>query len=222
MVLCYNGSMEDNSNKKLIIVLLLLFAVIVGLGVTIGVLYYINTSTTSGGEVVEVEDDSEDEEMKRLAITEELMMQRIEKIEKETEELVNQQPVDVVRINKIYDEAIEYAKKNERRDYIMPLLMKRNELYTSHGMDREALDALALVDPNLFSDADKYRLYYNVVVLAEKIGDSELLEKYNKLLDGVSESYFEHLRWFEEEEKKTEAELETLYGNEESEDYEDL
>lgn len=213
---------EVKENKTLIGVLVALVVVIIGLSVAIIV---VKNGRSDGDGVVEVEkDDDADEdsemseeekaEIAKLEASEAVMMEKVEQVEQEAERLINETPVDTARINALYDEAMEFARQNERKDYVDAFIFSRDELYYKKGMYREELDAFLTVNFDEFSDTLKYLYYTRIIYLAEMVGDEKIKNEYEALREPFVDWYNERLEWDEKEARQLEAELDRLYGKE--------
>lgn len=122
------------------------------------------------------------------------------------EKLIQEDPVDVERINELYDVAIANAMKNNRPDYMVSLILHRNNMFVSRDLKQEALDALLAGDYSMLTDADLYRLYSKVIELAEALNNKEVLDKYQKLREGVADEYWADYNGTEASNEKTNIE----------------
>lgn len=129
--------------------------------------------------------------MSEEEFTEAQMMEEFERIDTEVKKLLEKNPVDIDAINALYNGGIELAKKNDRPDYIISLNLERKDNLMSKGLTKEALDAMLTMNFGDYSEPDQYRLYSEVIELAEKVGDNEVVSKYKALRAKVEPAYLE-------------------------------
>lgn len=196
------GSVNE---KHLLIALLCLVVIIVGLVVAIVIINY----NQSGNEIIEELDDTDDgvscyydddddenvcEDNTEQIRSENEMMKAIENIEKEEQTMVDRGSIDINRINRMYDDAIQDATVLQRNDYVFVLISSRTDFLKENGLQKDALDALLKTNFDLFLDPDKYRLYSEIIEIADSINDAETSSRYRQLLETVADEYWADYR----------------------------
>ena len=186
------GKSETETKRwSLLSVLIVLIIVIVGLIVGI-VIVRMNTSSPETGfdptseinidDIVVNENDLSEgetvEEVKERLYQQKKWQVAVENIEKQVDELLDENPVDAVAINKLYNEGIEKAKEEGRYVYVYALVRSRSDKYLEKNLKREALDALMSVDLEMFDNVEDYRFCSQIIQLANELGDKEVANKY--------------------------------------------
>ena len=183
------------SNNLLIIILSLLGLIISGLLIAI---LFINkpikpvenpdeetVKYDEDGDIIEEEKyELEPKDLDAIEIN-----QKYQDINKQAQELLNSNPVDVKKINELYDSGIEFAISKGRNDYIISFYNSRNDALVAKGLKREALDALITVDVSSLDQPDQYRYYTAVIELAEELNDNATVSKYQELRAPTEEAY---------------------------------
>lgn len=145
------------------------------------------------------EDDNETVcESDEAVLREKQLVDESSRVEEAVWRLLDQEPVDVDAINKLYDDAVAKALELDRKDYIIVFANNRNRALLSKGLKREALDALLAIDFDLFLGPDQYRLYTKIIDLATELNDAEILNEYQALRAKVEEDYMVDYRNTEE------------------------
>jgi len=110
-------------------------------------------------------------------------------VEARVQELLNENPVDVNAIRELYAQNIqpllEYGDYSRANSFIY----SEKEALLSKGFKREALDALTEVDYSIFPEPSQYRRYRDIIQLAEELGDTEVIAKYQPLADKTKAAY---------------------------------
>lgn len=179
------------NNKHLIIVLSILVCAIIALTTAI-IIAKVNAPVQE--EPVAEEEDEETYDLYWEGMSEdeyqEAQLAELEAtLHDQTSQLLNQQPPDIDAVNKIYDSAIATALEQGRKDYIISFTDQRKDDFLAFGLTQAALDAMLTTDFSIFSEPDQYRLYTEVVELAEELNNSTVLEKYKALQKSVEAAY---------------------------------
>lgn len=200
------SSEQDRGNKGLMGVfcglVLLIIVLVVGI-----VVFRMNNGGGVGEDELEIteEDLIEGETMedarKRISTGAELEKNKNE-IEEKVGELLEADEVDVDAVNELYNEGIEKAIQLDRKDYAVELILSRNEAFLSKNMKREALDAMIAVDVEMFDNVEKYYYYSEIIELAEKLNDKELVAHYTDERKAIEADY---IRQNEERDEFVEA-----------------
>ncbi len=200
------SSEQDRGNKGLMGVfcglVLLIIVLVVGI-----VVFRMNNGGGVGGDELEIteEDLIEGETMedarKRISTGAELEKNKNE-IEEKVGELLEADEVDVDAVNELYNNGIERAIQLDRKDYAVKLVLSRNEAFLSKNMKREALDAMIAVDVEMFDNVEKYYYYSEIIELAEKLNDKELVAHYTDERKAIEADY---IRQNEERDEFVEA-----------------
>jgi hypothetical protein len=110
-------------------------------------------------------------------------------IKDKVEKLLNNDPVDVAAINKVYNEGMAKANEYGRHDYVVEIIELRNNSFLSKNLNQEALDALLTVDPEIFDNVEKYYYYTKIINVANELGNQELMNKYTAKRAEVEEDF---------------------------------
>ncbi|MBR2725977.1 hypothetical protein IKE87_01790 [Candidatus Saccharibacteria bacterium] len=172
---------DAGKNKKILICVLVGLGILI-IGLVIGLIVTFNSKKSDG--TIDTPDEMEAAMEIDKKITEEAVYAR-----EEATKLLEQNPVDVNRINELYNNAISLALNNNRADYMAVLVYDRNELLTAKGLKKEALDALLSLDYSTLSEPNKYRTYTLIVDLARELGENDVLAEYEELQKSVSRAY---------------------------------
>lgn len=176
----------DKNNKLLMGILGGLLLIIIGL--TVGVVI-MNINKNDGTDVARNDDEeivvNEDDllegetmEEAKIRLTQDREWDGIKKdIENKVDELLNSNSVDIDAVNKIYNEGIEKATEWNRHDYVVDLVVSRTNKYSAKGLEREALDALLAVDPEILDNVEKYYYYTSAIDLATKLNEQNLVNE---------------------------------------------
>ena len=173
-------------NRNLVVVLIGLSIVAVVLLVAIVFVVLKNNNGGGGNEaelVVTEEDLIEGETMedaKQRMLVDAEMEKNKKEIEGKVEKLLEASEVDVDAINDLYNDGIDKAIQAGRKDYVVDLVLSRNDAFLTRNLKREALDAMLAVDAGMFDNIEKYYYYTEIIELAEKLGDEELVAHYKK------------------------------------------
>ena len=183
------------NNTLLIVVLSLLGLLISGLLIAI---FFINkpkepidnteeetVKYDEDGDIIEEENyELEPKDLDAIEIN-----QKYQDINKEAQALLNTEPVDIKKINELYDSGIAFAVSKGRNDYIVSFYNSRNDALVAKGLKQEALDALLTVDINSLGQPDQYRYYTKVIELAQELNDNATATKYQELRAPTEEAY---------------------------------
>ena len=115
--------------------------------------------------------------------------QKYQDINKEAQALLNTEPVDIKKINELYDSGIAFAVSKGRNDYIVSFYNSRNDALVAKGLKQEALDALLTVDINSLGQPDQYRYYTKIIELAQELNDNTTVTKYQELRAPTEEAF---------------------------------
>ena len=178
------------NNKHLILILSVLGAIIVALVIAI-IVVNVNTPTKEEPTVTEEErelywDDMSEEELEEAHFLEEWYS-----IKDQVGKLLEEENVDTETINKLYYDAIEKEISNKRLDHAYSYIIEWKNNLLSKDLKQEALDGLVKVNYEAFYAPDQYRLYKELIDLADSLGDSSTKQKYEALLAGVEAAYNE-------------------------------
>lgn len=220
-----------NHNKVLIAVLSILGVLIFGLAVAIIAVSINNNdnnnninsddNTTDLSAGCEPNENGElycDDVPYNDVLIDDYLANKYETVHEQVDQLLNQNPVDVDRINAIYDDLIKEAVDNNRPDYAVRFVDLRSSDLASKGLKREALDSFSRVDYSTFSDPSKYRLYAEAIELAKELNDTAALSKYEKLSAEVEAAYLEETAGSREAQENAEKEDEMDRIKKEKED----
>ena len=179
-------------NLGLVLALSALCCVIIGLVATIIVAQttHNNNPTPEPSEPEEpLVSSLDDAEIARLEASEKTMLNKQSEIESSVAELLNNEPVDIDQINALYREGIALAKQEKREDYIIVFLRSQMNNLKSKGFKKEALNLLLGLQFDDFSVADRYRLYTDIILLANEIEDTSTVDKYERLRSEIEEEF---------------------------------
>ena len=206
------------NEKHLLVGLFCLLVIIVGLVMAIVVVNKNQDDNEPTEELVDETDelacyydDEEEEEGTceddiELNRSESEMVKAVEKIEKEEQAMADRGSVDVGKINHMYDDGIKKATELGRSDYVFVLVSARTDFLKENGLQKEALDALLKTDFDLFLDPDKYRLYSEIIEIADDLKETEISSRYRQLQKTVADEYWADYRGTEEAAKKYQEE----------------
>ncbi|MBR2839824.1 hypothetical protein IKE82_00620 [Candidatus Saccharibacteria bacterium] len=175
---------ENNTNKKLLYVLIGLGLFIVGLVIAIVVVKINSQNSESEYSTVE-----EDEPVEEWAKEDDEIVSQFEAMREEVLTLLEEDPVNVTKINELYDEAKSMVLTKNRKDYIVTLTNERNSFLLSKGLKNEALDALTKGDYSMLLGPDQYRIYAKIIEQAEELGNTEVATRYRELQSEVADEY---------------------------------
>ena len=96
---------------------------------------------------------------------------------------------NINKINELYEEGIKLAEELNRQDYVLIFNLDRKDNLVSKGLTKEALDAMLTMNFTAYSEPNQYRLYSEVIKLAEELGDNQTVAKYESLRKGVEAAY---------------------------------
>lgn len=102
----------------------------------------------------------------------------LDDIKNKVAKLLEDDPVDVVAINKIFNEGLIKANEFGRHDYVVEIIELRNSSFLSKNLNQEALDALLTVDPEIFDDVEKYYYYTKIINIATELGNQGFVDEY--------------------------------------------
>ncbi len=148
-----------------------------------------------------IEGETMEDARKRISTDAELEKNKNE-IEEKVGELLEADEVDVGAVNELYNNGIERAIQLDRKDYAVKLILSRNEAFLSKNMKREALDAMIAVDVEMLDNVEKYYYYSEIIELAEKLNDKELVAHYTDERKAIEADY---IRQNEERDEFVEA-----------------
>lgn len=195
--------MDEEKNKKLqlknkhLAVILSILGCIIIILITAIVIVNINSSSPQEEPQIAEEDEEDEEEDDELywegMSEEEFNEAQLHELEmnlhSQTLEILGKNPSNVAEVNKLYDSAIAKALELGRSDYVISFIDQRKEDLLSFGLTREALDAMLTTNFSLFSEPDQYRLYTEVIELAEELNDKTVLSEYKALQKSVEAAY---------------------------------
>lgn len=116
-------------------------------------------------------------------------MAKYNDIKSQVAALLNANPADVAAAINLYKQSIEeYLAKGELDRAESYILLETNML-TEAGFKQELLDALTAIDYEAFPEATQYSLYYNVVSLANELGDASVAAKYEPLMNKTKSAW---------------------------------
>ena len=198
-------------NKGLVALLCALGVMIVGLAVGIVVV-----NVNKGGEVaVSEEDDNDPPFSEEEAKSTQEYMEDFEDAQNRSEELLSQDPADVVAVVSIYKDYIDkYLARKEFDRACAFIELQRMDLL-SRGFSVEELDFLLGIDFSVFDEITQYRNYYTIVSLAEELGRADVVAEYQPLVDGLQAIWDSNIQATEEAMAEVE---ETEYQYEEEEE----
>lgn len=169
-------------NKGLLILLCVLVAAIVGLGIGIGVVVL-----NSKEEVVVVEDEPTEEqilEANYVAYVDEYNAARAE-----AKSLLEQDPVDVNAIIRLYSDLAEQSFANGETDRGSSYVRAEYDDLLAGGFKQEALDVVTALDLDIFNEPEQHMWCMRIIALAEELGNSEVVSRYQPLLAATEAAY---------------------------------
>ena len=202
----YHSIMKDEkkSNKAIIIILASLTVVII---VLIAIITVVKLS--QGNEGNDNSETDEDETTVDITVDEEALINKMDYINDYARKWLEEETIDVAKVVTMYDSLIEEVKQQGKTDYVVRIIMDRNDALLSKGLKQEALDALKTVDVSSFSEPDQYRVYTMIIDQAKELEDNLTVEEYTKLQEKVADAYWEDYKATEEALKKWEEEQAT-------------
>lgn len=190
-------AMTDGKKKKqprklsLIIVLVSLCVVIIAL--VVGIIALVNNANRTNEKNSALAEFEEKWEEGSEDLNDRLMSANIE-----AQTLASQEPIDVTKINELYDAVFTQAFLRDRKDYMLPIIKAENDLLLAHGLKQEALQVLRSINYEILAEPDQYRVYAMIIELAGELGDTEMVTQYQDLQKGVEEAYLENQQFTEE------------------------
>lgn len=169
-------------NKGLLILLCVLVAAIVGLGIGIGVVVL-----NSKEEVVVVEDEPTEEQILEadyVAYVDEYNAARAE-----AKSLLEQDPVDVNAIIRLYSDLAEQSFANGETDRGSSYVRAEYDDLLAGGFKQEALDVVTALDLDIFNEPEQHMWCMRIIALAEELGNSEVVSQYQPLLAATEAAY---------------------------------
>lgn len=187
-----------SNNRGLLVLLCVLGVAIVGL--TAGIILMGGKKTEEETEVSESQQSYEE----YVAYVDEF-----DAVINKTQILLEQEPVDIQAIIKMYDECIK--KRLDAGEYDRASAFMRAEFgaLTSSGFKEEALDVFTKIDFTVFDEPEQYRWYDRIITIAKELSDDDVVKKYEPLLEktrAANEASLEGTRWAAEELESLEVE----------------
>lgn len=198
-------------NKGLVILLCVLVVAIVGL--VVGIVL----PKGGGEEIVVVDEPSEEQVLRDEYIA---YVSSYDDMQVRVQELLNEEPIDVEEIRKLYSEQIDKYIGEENYGRANAFISAEREALLSKGLERAALDAMLEIDFSSFPEPAQYRNYAEIVRLAEGLGNATVAAEYQGLAGGVKEAY--EANYAASEKVKEESERSRAESKQDNNDGEDI
>lgn len=104
-------------------------------------------------------------------------------------ELLVSGSVSADEIIEIYSEYIDTNLSSGNTEQANSYILARHEDLLRGDFKREALDVLVAMDLTFLSEPEQYRWYFNIIALAEELGEVDIVQKYEQLLQVVKPAY---------------------------------
>lgn len=111
---------------------------------------------------------------------------------------LEQAPPDVAAADSLYTELInEYLDQGDE-GRAMSLVNGEMELFSELGLNNEAAEIMANKDYGRFSDSAKYWIYRDIITLANQVGRTDIVQKYEPMAAAVKYAYDQNMAAIEE------------------------
>lgn len=101
----------------------------------------------------------------------------------EADKLLQQTPPDTDAIDRNYLDKINSYLTNNDTSSSEALIFDERNYFLEHDMKKEALQYLSTKDYSPYPDFNQYPFYYSIVELATELGDTNLINQFQPLLD---------------------------------------
>lgn len=179
------GGERTANNNKLVMILTVLALIIIGLVVGNVIINLRHNNEVSTNETA-TEDKKEmtPEQAAYYSYVDNYNM-----VKQKAEELLKQNPVNVNALIDLYRPHIEQYLGEKQYDRASAFIRAERDALISAGFEQQALDELLKIDYSVFNEPEQHKYYNDIIDLAKKVGNSEVVAKYEPLAAQTKEAY---------------------------------
>lgn len=176
----------DIGNRGLVATLGVLGVIVVGLIIAI-VVVGVNKNSQVAVDVPEQAEEEAKQEAEKREYDE--YVGSYNSAQERAEGLLNQDPANASAVHELYSQYIDKYIAMGDLTRARALIMAEEEILLSKGLKKEALEYITSIDYSDFVAPERYRIYVEIIRLAQELGDAEVVAKYEPLADEVRAAY---------------------------------
>ncbi len=187
---------KEGRQRKLIKWVIFVLAIIaIGLAIAIAVIAITGNKDPKGSDTpdgdnktIVIEDDEtfQDNDPSPLH---QYLAEDLERISAQADELLNKDPDNAETVRMLYLEKIKECIKEEAEDLVNVYSREGANKLISKGFKKDALNYLLSVNLNYISGLEKCATLFEIVSLARDLGEDQVLEEYEQLLNNTDDSF---------------------------------